>query len=330
MKTNPVVEHLIQAAAALALAALCASASAQPYPNKPIKVIVPWPPGASVDVVSRLVSNAISAKVGQPFVVENKPGATGAIGADSVAASPADGYTLLSVANVYIMAKALQGKPFDFKNEWTSVAGIASAATMFTINPKVVPGVKDFKDFLAYVKANPGTVLNYGSSGTGSSTHLAMVLITMRYGLNATHVPYKGQVLAVTDFIAGRLSAMVMDYGAGKAHIAAGTLLPLMLALPKRLQDQPDLPTARELGFHYLESTMISFGFVAPKGTPPAIAARLADATREVVADRDIQDGIRKAGNEPNFIDTAAYAASLDDTYTRFIKIIKENSIKTD
>ena len=305
-------------------------AGAQSFPAKPVKIVVPWSAGSSADVVTRLVSSAMGVKLRGTFVVENKIGATGAIGANSVATSPADGYTLLSVANVYIMGLALQGKPFDFKNEWASIGMMALPASVLVVNPKAMPGVKDFSSLGAFAKANPNMEINYGSSGTGSRSHLAMFMLSKRLGLNSTHIPYKGQAQATTDLVAGRLSAMILDYGANKSQIAAGAVLPIMVVMPKRLSDLPGVPVARELGLQELESMNTTFGLVAPKGTPTAITNRLSDLVRDAVAEREVQEDLRKFGNEPQYMDSATYGASLDDLYGKILKIVQENGIKPD
>ena len=308
----------------------CRLAEAQSYPSRPIKVVVPWAAGTSVDIVTRVVTNAISPKLGGAFVVENKPGAVGEIGADSVAASPADGYTLLNVATTWIMGKALQGKPFDVKSEWIPIGKMASSTTMLAVSQKVMPGVKDITSLIAFAKANPTMTINYGSAGSGSSTHLAMFVLSKRLGLNATHIPYKGQPLAVTDFVAGRLSAMVMDYGLGKPYIATGTLVPLMMVMSRRIADLPNVPAAREVGLQELEAMIVTHGMVALRGTPIAITTRLSDLVRDALADREVQEGIRKTGSDPEFMDAASYGASLDDVYGKFLKIVQENNIKAD
>ena len=313
----------------LVLGSLATHASAQEYPNKPIRVIIPWGSGQSPDVIIRAIGQGITKQLGQPVVIENKPGATGAIGADFVAAAPADGYTLLDLATAYLIGRGMRGQPFDANKDLAPIAMITNSLTLLSVNTTAVKNVRTLDQLIAYTKANPGQVINYGSSGIGSSTHLAMALITKKFNMNANHIPYKSGGQMMTDYLAGQLPAMVTDYTPVAQYFKTGQLTPLMVLTPQRSEQMPDVPTARELGHPDVE-VIISHGLSAPAGTPAPILEKLANAVRVSLQDPEILAPLRATGNRVVYMGLGQYATALNESYTKWMKFVQDNNIKAE
>ncbi len=250
------------------------------------------------------------------------------MGADFVAASPADGYTLLEVASGYVLARALQGLPFDANKNMAPIAMVSSSLLFLFSSKKALPNVRTLNDFLDYAKTNSQRKLPYGSNGIGSTTHLAMILIEKKFNLNLNHVPYKGTSQYTIDFLAGDLVAMVDSLTANAAYVKAGQTVPLMVLLPQRTNLLPDVPTARELGHPELE-VIASHGIAAPAGTPRAIVDRLSAAIKQSLAEPEVERVI-SVGNGVMYLDPSQYAESLNETYTKWGKVIRDNNIKAE
>jgi tripartite-type tricarboxylate transporter receptor subunit TctC len=263
-------------AIALALAAP-AVALAQTYPAKPVRVIVTFPPGSTPDIVGRALASRLQETMAQPFVVENRAGAGGNIGADAVAKSPPDGYTLLVSTNgVFAINKALyKNMPFDPDKDIAPVSLLASAPQMLVVNPSL--GVHSFKEFLEYARRNPGK-LSYGSVGAGSASHLTMELLKSDAGISIVHVPYKGFPPAVTDMLSGNIQTMFAIVPGVLPHVKTGKMNGIAVTALKRAELAPDVPSVSELGYPQLES-LAWIGLGAPAGTPREIVSRLADET---------------------------------------------------
>ena len=275
-----------------AIAALLATASAAwaqaDYPNRPVRLIVGFPPGSSADIAARVVGNRMSQLLGQQVVVESKPGAASSIAAAEVARAPKDGYTLfmLSSANIAneLINPALQ---FNIVRDFAPVALVNTTAVILTVHPST--GASDLKGLIALAKAKPGE-LNYASTGPGTAPHLSGELLAQRAGIKIVHVPYKGSPEAATDLLAGRVSMMFSPASAVIAQGKEGKLKLLATATGKRLSILPDVPTMAEAGMPDFE-TSIWFGLVAPSGTPrPAI-----DKLAKVVADSTATSEVAKA-----------------------------------
>ena len=291
------------ALAALLSAGFAVSAQAQDYPNRPIKLIAPFPAGGLADVLARAVGDEISKTLGQPVIVENRAGAGGNIGAEAVAKSPADGYTLLMTsagiltANQFLYAKM----PFDPEKDFVPVSNVASMPMLVVVNPKVE--AKTLGEFVKLAKENPGK-LNFGSPGVGTTGHLGLALFMHAAGIKLTHVPYKGAAPAVTDLLAGQIDGVVDNPPTVLPHIEAGKLRPLAVAAKTRMPQLPNLPTAAEAGVpNFYASSW--FGVVAPAGTPPAIVARLqkeiaAGLKQPVLMERFSKSGARLIGDTPD------------------------------
>lgn len=309
---------------------LCSSAAtAQDYPNKPIRVIIPWGSGQSPDVIIRSVGQGMTKFLGQPIVVENKPGATGALGADFVAASAPDGYTLLDLATAYLVGRGMRGQSFDANKDLAPIAMITNSLTLLSINPKSIPNVRSLNELVAYTKANPQQGLSYGSSGVGSSTHLAMALIAKKFAMNATHIPYKGGGPMMSDYLSGLLPMMVTDFTPVAQYIKTGQVIPLMVLTPQRTENLPDVPTARELGHPDVE-VIISHGLSAPAGTPAPIVEKLAASVKAALNDPEVLAPLRATGNRVVYMSLGQYATALNDSYTKWMKFVTDNNIKAE
>src|SRR5438477_10054309 len=259
------------ALALIAACALCAHAAAQTWPDKPIKLIVNFPPGGVADTLARAISPGISEAIKQPVIVENRPGANGSIGADAVAKSPADGYTFLvsSGGAMTVDPFLYPNLPYDTQKDLTPVASLAIVRVFLLIHPSVP--AKTFVEFVAYARANPGK-LSYGSAGSGSSPHLAGEMFTRAAGIKATHVPYKGAAPALNDLLGGQVQFM-FDPGPGLQHAATGKVIVLAVASAKRASKYPDVVTLGELGMRVDADT--TFGVYAPAGVSTAIVERM-------------------------------------------------------
>lgn len=270
--------------ACLTTAALAApfATYGQSFPSKPVKLVVPFPAGGTPDIVSRLIGAHMAKTLGQPVIVDNRGGAAGNIGAQAVAKSPADGYTLLVCAFSCAVSPSLYTPaPFDLGRDFTPVAMLGTVPSVLVVNPKVP--AKDLKEFLAYAKTHPNK-LNAASSGVGGSAHLALVLLRNRAGVDITHVPYKGAGQVGTDLLGGQVDMYFDNLPASLQSIRAGKLRALAVASKTRAAAAPDVPTFTEAG---LPDFLITpwFGVLAPANTPPATVATLNKAINAALKD---------------------------------------------
>ncbi|MBP8139215.1 MAG: tripartite tricarboxylate transporter substrate binding protein [Burkholderiales bacterium] len=285
------------AAAILALSLLpAAPALAQgAYPTKPIRLVVPFTPGAGTDTVARFVAQKLSERLGQQVVVENRTGAGGAIGAAEVAKAEPDGYTLLFVASPFTTVAASAKNPgYDPVGQFAPVAPIASGPLAFVVNP-AVPATT-MREFVELARREPGR-LNYGSAGTGSVNHLALELLMARTGTTIVHVPYRGIADATKDLIAGTLQAMTASIPAALPLAADKRVRVLAVTGPKRIPQMPDVPSWQEQGVANAE-VINYWGIVAPAGTPRDAIAKLNAETRRVLAQADVRERLEREGAE--------------------------------
>jgi len=301
------------------------SARAQGYPDRPIRLIAPFPAGGLADVLARAVGDEMSKSLGQPVIVENRAGAGGNTGADAVAKAAPDGYTLLMssagilTANQFLYAKM----PFDAETAFVPVSNVASMSMLVVVNPNVE--AKTLKEFVALAKAQPGKI-NFGSPGIGTTGHLGLAMLMHAAGVKITHVPYRGAAPAVTDLLAGQIDGVVDNPPTVIAHIQSGKLRPLAVAARERMALLPDVPTAAEQGVANYEASSW-FGVAAPAGTPPAIVARLHQAIAAAVRTPAMQErfgksGARLLGNSPQ-----DFAAQIRAERTGWGEIIKAANI---
>jgi tripartite-type tricarboxylate transporter receptor subunit TctC len=259
------------AAGAVALPAMPRIARAQAYPARPVRVVVGATPGSNQDIIGRLVGQWLSNRLGQQFIIENRPGAGSNVAAETVVRAPADGYTLLSVSSANAISATLYEKlNFNFIRDIAPVAGIFRGPLVMEVNPSVP--VNTVSEFVAYAKANPGKI-NMASAGIGTTTHVAGELFRMMTGTNMVHVPYRGSAPAITDLIGGQIQIMFDATISSIEHIRAGKLRALAVTTATRADALPDLPTVADFVFGYEVSAWIGLG--APKNTPTEIVDRL-------------------------------------------------------
>jgi tripartite-type tricarboxylate transporter receptor subunit TctC len=272
----------VLAAALAAVTLVAAPAQAQPYPSRLIRIVVPYPPGGAVDIVARIVGQALAEQLKQTVVVDNRPGASANIGMEAVARAPADGYTLLMASNGLTTNMALfPNLSFDGRRDFTPIARIGYAPLVIVV-PAASPA-KSLKDLIAAAKAKPGD-LAYGSAGNGSSGHLAGELLKSSAGIDVLHVPYKGGAPAVTDLLGERLAFMPINPLEVIAHVQGGRLRVLAVGSDRRVPLLPDAPTISEAGVPGFEAT-VWWGLVAPAKTPADIVARLNAETNKALQD---------------------------------------------
>jgi tripartite-type tricarboxylate transporter receptor subunit TctC len=326
-RTHPLRRAVVCAAAAIgAFAALPAQAQGA-YPDKPIRLVVNFPPGGAADVIGRAVAQQLGESLKQQVVVENRPGANGNIGADAVAKSAADGYTLLlsSGGAMTVNPFLYPSMPFDPVKDLVPVASAARVLVFLMAHPSVPAA--DAKAFFAHVKANPGR-LSYGSPGNGSSPHIATEMMKRQLGLFAVHVPYRGAAPALTDLLAGQLQFM-FDPGPGLRHARDGKLKLLAVGSAKRSSAAPDAPTLAELGLAGFDADTV-FGFYAPGATPPALVERLHGEINKALATPRVQEVMKGIGAEPMIVSRPEFIARQDADRARFGAFIKEAGIKAD
>ncbi|MCC7485721.1 MAG: tripartite tricarboxylate transporter substrate binding protein [Burkholderiales bacterium] len=307
------------AAAYLALLFLPRTVPAQSYPVKPVRVVIPWPPGGSNDVVGRVVLQKVSEALGQQFVVDNRPGAAGSIGADVVAKAPADGYTLMvhsttHVGNAHIYRKL----PYDTLKDFTGVAILVTQPGALTVHPSLP--VKSVKDFIALARKRPGEIF-YSSSGNGSAPHLSMALFISMTGLKLVHVPYKGGTPQVTALVAGEAQASLATVSTVLAHIRAGRLRALGVNSTRALAALPDVPPIAATVPGYEMSPWI--GVFAAAGTPRAIIERLHAEIDKVLKRPEIEKNLASQALEPALASIEEFNARLKADYEKYGKLIR-------
>jgi tripartite-type tricarboxylate transporter receptor subunit TctC len=297
------------------------SAQAQPYPSKPIRFVVPYPAGGPLDTVARLLGQKVSESVKQPVVVDNRPGAGGNIGADAVAKSPPDGYTILmgAVATHAINPTLYASMPYDAMRDFAPITQVASTPNVLVVNPALP--VTTVREFIAYAKANPGK-LNFGSGSTGSAGHLAGELFKTMAGIEMTHVPYKGAGPAMNDLIGGQIQLMFDNLASSLGQVRAGRVRALAVTTARRSALAPELPTIAESGLPGFDISTW-FGVFAPAGTPREVLDRLhAEFTRALsspeVRERMLTLGAEPVSNRPD--EFAAYIRAESDKYARVIR----------
>lgn len=268
--------------------ALPGAAAAQNYPNRPIRLIVPYPAGGPTDVVARIVANGLSAKLKQSVVVENRPGgAAGTVGGRIVVSADPDGYTLLvSQVGSLTIAPSLYKLDYDTLRDLVPIAIVAVSPEILTVNPAVP--ANSLAEFVAYAKANPGK-LNFGSPGTGTLPHIIGEQLQLATGAKIMHVPYRGAAPAVTDLLAGRVQLMIDSTSVLLTHIVSGKLRGLAITSERRIPQLPNLPTFAEAGYPQLTESLWT-GLLAPAGTPVAIVTTLSAAIEEVLKTPEVRE----------------------------------------
>ncbi len=301
-------------------------AAAQAFPSHPLRVVVPFAPGGAVDTVARIVAAQLSAQVGQPVVVENKPGGQANIGAEAVARSAPDGYTLLLGANGLATNPTLMHMSFDPLQAFATVARVGYAPLVLVV-PESSPA-KSVEELVKYIHEHPGQT-NYGSAAVGGSGHLASELFKMKTATDSQHVPYKGGAPALTDLIAGRLTYMLINPLEAAPHVKGGKLRALAVSAPKRIASLPDVPTFDEAGVKGFQAT-VWWGFVAPAATPKDAVARLQQEILKALADREVRARLELLGAVVDPQDAAAFAAFLRAETDTWADVIRKAHIQAE
>ena len=301
--------------------------SAQTYPAKPVRVLVGFPPGSAVDITARTVGARIVDTLGQPFIVESRPGASSNIATEVAAKASPDGYTLFlaTIANT-INATLYPRLPFDFVRDFAPLILTAATPNLLAVHPSVP--ARSVAELIALAKKHPGQ-LNYASSGAGSSPHLSAELFKSMTGVTMTHIPYKGSPPAVADLLAGEVALMFSPTSTVLPHVQVGRLRALGISTSSRLASLPDLPTIAEAGLPGYE-TITWFGFVAPAGTPAPVIARLNSDILKVLQSTDVRrtfaaQGIEALGGTPE-----QFAAYIRDEIAKWAKVIRTAGMRID
>jgi tripartite-type tricarboxylate transporter receptor subunit TctC len=300
---------------------------AQTYPAKPVRVVVAFTAGGTTDILTRLVSQQLSERLKQQFVIDNKPGAGGNIGTEAVVRSAPDGYTLIvnSVGPIAVNPTLYSKLSYNPLTDLVPVVQIADVPNVLVVHPSV--SAKSVEEFIAYAKANPGK-LNYGSTGVGTSSHLSGYMMSKRGGFEATHIAYKGAD-AVRDLLAGRLQFMFATIPSVMPHIQAGKLRPIAVSSVKRSRSMPEVPTIAEKGFPGFEAGSW-FGFFAPKGTPEAVISALNKAVNEVVAMPAMEQQMIREGADPVGGSPAQFAQFVQREYEKWKVIVVESGARAE
>ncbi len=313
------------AAALMAIAPL--SASAQKYPDKPIRFIVPFPPGGGNDILARVLAPKMSEALGQPVVIDNRPGAGGNIGTDLAAKAAPDGYTIVIASNQVTMNPALYAKlPFDIEKDFAPVALAASVPMVLAVNPTVQAST--VRELIALAKAEPGK-LNYSTPGNGTPQHIAFEVLNHSAGIRITHVPYKGTGPAIADVIGGQVQATFGTLASLEQHVKAGKLRALAVATPKRSATMPTVPTVAESGVPGYDVSLW-YSILAPAGTPAPIVARLSAEIAKALAGPDVRDRLVAQGFEISYLNPEQMNDLMKRDIDRWSKALKDVGIKLD
>jgi len=303
-----------------------ATALAQSYPTRPIRMLVPFAPGGSVDIVARVVGLKLSEDLGQPIVVENKSGAGGTIATAMLAKSPADGYTLMMMHQGLVFNASLYANlPYDTLKDIVPTAHIGATPNALVVN--ALP-IKSLKEFLDYARANPGRIA-YGSGGVGSAGHLSMELLQSLTATKLTHVPYKGSGPALTDLMGGQVQAMLLTLPAVISYVKSGKLRAIATSGSRRSGALPELPTIAEAGVPGYEYTPW-YGVFGPGTLPRELVIRLNVSVNKVLADAGVRDKLAQQGLEVHAMDSAGFAELLRADVARWGKIIRDLGIRAD
>jgi tripartite-type tricarboxylate transporter receptor subunit TctC len=306
------------------LCALALPVSAQTWPAKPVRVIVPFPPGGASDALARMVAQKMSEQLGQSFVVENRPGAASTIGIAEAAKAPADGYTLLLAAAPFVITQYVYPKlSYDVRKDFVPLGLLQTTPTLLVVNPAL--GVASVADFLKLARAKPGQI-SYATPGSGSLPHLIGELLKMQAGVDLLHVPYKGGGPALADLLAGHANSAFLSPIEVNAHIKSGKLLALAATSARRTPSLASLPTLAESGVNDFES-LAWFGFVARAGTPADVMAKLSEHLQRAVSNPEVRGKIAQSGDVPAAT-VQEFADLLAREHPRWERTVKSANIK--
>jgi len=327
MNDKPTITR--RSAVAAALLAAAPWSRAQAWPSKPIRMVVPFPAGGATDLLARAIAQALGSALGQPVVIDNRPGAGGTLGSGEVMRAAPDGHTLLmATSSTHSIAPHLNPNlPYKPELDFTPVAEVATAPNIVLV-PKDLP-VASMKELIAYAKARPGQ-LNYATSGNGTIVHLTTEAFKAQAGLFILHIPYRGTALAIPDLVSGKVQLLFDSVVSGLPHVKDGKLKALAITSPKRSPLVPELPTVAESGLPGFES-VTWFGVYAPKGLPPEIAARMATELQRALAKPDVAERLARLGAEPvTDAGPAKFADVVRADSARWAALIRDRKITAD
>ena len=321
---------LAAAGAALCLATTAfaqAPAPAPAYPTKPVKLVVPYPPGGPTDIVARLVAQKLSDAIGQQFIIDNRPGAGGNPGAELVARSPADGYTLVVATTAHAINPSLfKNLGYSLSKDFAPVSQLTSGPLVIVANPQLP--AKNVAELIALAKSKPGE-LNFASSGNGQSTHLSAELFAAMAGMKMNHIPYKGSAPALTDTMGGQTQLMFDTMLSAMPHVKAGKLKALAVTSATRSPVASDLPTVAESGLPGYEAIAWN-GLLAPAGTPPEVLARLSAELKKVLAAPDVKDKFEAQGFAASWNSPEDFGRFMSAEVDKWAKVVKTSGAKVD
>jgi tripartite-type tricarboxylate transporter receptor subunit TctC len=312
---------------AVAVCIFAAPAGAQIYPAKPVRIIVPFAPGG-VDVTARLIADRLTAALGQPFIVENRPGAGGSVGAKVAVSSDPDGYTLMFSTPGPVVVSPLinRNAGYDTLKNFAPVAMVSQSPLLLVVHPSVP--AKTVKELVAHAKANPGKV-HFPSPGFGTQPHLVGEMFKSLTGIDIVHVPYRGSAPAITDLLAGQMQLYFDNFANVLQQVESGKLRALGVTGDARVKQLPNVPTMKESGFAGIAATYWN-GLLAPVGTPAAIVARLNAAVNQAVATPEVSAALRKLGSDPKTGTSQEFAAFIAAEVRRWGKVVRDAKIKVD
>ena len=321
------ISKVMEAVALAAMAAFAAPALGQAYPTKPIRIVAPSTPGDAPDVIARLVADKLSVALGQQVVVDNKPGAGGVVGSESVAKSAPDGYTLImgNAGSHGINAAVYSRLPYDIQRDFAPVSQVAIAPNVMVINPSLP--VNSVAEFIAYAKSQPGK-LSYASGGNGSSAHMSMELFKSMAGIDVQHIPYKGSSPALTDLIGGQVAVFIGNMPPTVPHIKSGKLRALAVTTRTRSALMPELPTIADTLPGY--ETVAWFGVLAPAGTPPDVVNRLSVEIGKIARSPEMRERLVAMGAEPVGGTPEEFKAVIDRDIAKWKPLAQKVGIKVD
>ncbi len=314
--------------AATLLAASVAHAQTSTFPNRPVTLVVPFTPGSGSDTIARIVGPKLSARWGQPVVVDNKPGASGNLGTQAVATAAPDGHTLLMAINTHTITPAIyKNMPFDAVRDFAPVTKLAEASLTLAVHPGLP--VQDMRSLIAYAKANPGK-LNYATPGNGTPHHMAMELLKSTYGVFMVHVPYKGIAGALTDVMGGHAHLMFASVPSVRTHAQAGKVRLLAVTGAQRSAQVPDVPTFREQGFQPMDAVDAWYAVLAPARTAPELVARLNQDFAEVMNTEEVKAELARQGLLVRTSTPEQLGALIRSDIARWQKVVSTAGITAD
>ena len=313
--------------ATLVLPLSAGQALAQSYPTQPIKLIVPFPPGGPTDTAARIIGQKMSEGLQQPVLVENRAGASGMLGTEATAKSPADGYTLVMLATPTLLANHLYAqKRYDLFKDFTPIGSAYDLPIVMVVNPQLMPDVMGLPQFVAKAKAQPGK-LNYTSAGNASFGHLSTELLKSQGQFDVQHIAYRGSAPAITDLLGGQVPMMFSDMIAALPHIKAGKLRAIAVGSANRVVFTPEVKTVAEQGFPGFEAVAWG-GLLVPSATPADIVTRLSQELKKALDDKVVQEKLQQAGTTAAYAPPANMTIRMQKDFDKWGKVIRDNDIR--